>query len=117
MPRWKMIFTPPYGNKKSPKDIILKIKNPKEKATIYNHLKLICTLESQDWPDTKPIDHLTERIYQITVGNHRIYANIFEDIIIVTHVCRKVGQKAKESDLDAAVNNWQDFINKKRKVL
>jgi mRNA-degrading endonuclease RelE of RelBE toxin-antitoxin system len=114
MPRWNMRFEPPPGERKSPADYIDGLDDPKDKALIYRHLRMIQNLEFIDW-SVKPITRRKTSIYQLTVGNFRVYLDFKDDKIVIFHVCRKVGQKAKKEDLNIAFSNYQNFTNKIKK--
>jgi len=85
MLQWKLRFEPPPGDRKSPSDYIEGLDHPKDKAIIYEHLKMLRNLEPKDW-SIKPIKRRNLKIYQLTAGNFRIYLDYADDTIVVFHV-------------------------------
>ena len=108
MARWNIIFFPPSGARHSPVDTLKSIAQSSAQALIMRRLGTIGQLEIGDWPHwVKMVSH----IHQLTAGDYRVYFGLVERTIVVCHICRKVGQKAKKSDLGTAtanLNNYRD---------
>ena len=83
------------------------IDKPNEKAILMRHIDLIREMESWDWPHwVKKV----QGIYQLTADNYRAYFDLSNRKMIICHICRKVSQKAKQSDIDRAKNNFSDYL-------
>ena len=86
----------------------MKLCKESEIALIRRRLLTISELETGDWPYWVK---MISGIYQLTAGDFRVYFGLFERKIVISHVCRKVGQTAKKKDLDRASINFQNYKN------
>jgi hypothetical protein len=53
-----------------------------------------------------------QNMYQVKQGNFRLYFEIIDGVIVISHVCRKVRMKALKQDLNRAKLNLQDYRGK-----
>ena len=111
MARWSIIFHPEEGQRHSPESFLEGMK-PAEVASIRLKLGIIEDLDNGQWPGWVK---MVQGLYQITSGDFRIYFKIdHPSRIIVSHICRKVSQKAKQEDIDRANSNLENYFKKKK---
>src|SRR6266508_1579191 len=107
MPIWNIIYFPPEGERNSPVNSLKARLNEDEQANFVERFSKMSELEMTEWAH-----NWRKRIgafYQLTSGNFRAYYGIRGRLIIIVHVCRKVGQKAKTQDLQTAEQNLIDY--------
>lgn len=117
MPLWIVAYYPPSGESDSPYDKIQSIDDVKEAASIDNLLEMLADLTYMEWSchvKLKPVVKKYNKLLQITDGNYRVYLSLSrsEKKIIVLHVCRKVGRKAKPEDINRAVIHYREYFER-----
>lgn len=113
MKLWNLVFFPESGERNSPYDRLnVGDCSPQEKANIISKLKHLQELKQIDWPSkwAKPIEEFKELVH----GDFRVFHVLVEDTIVVCHVCRKVGQKAKKRDIRLARANLEGYQERGR---
>jgi hypothetical protein len=110
MTQLSIIYFPEEGNKHSPTGLLTALCDERDIEHFIEKLETLCELGVGNWP-FKWLEHFQD-MYQITQGNFRLYFGIADNKIIVCHVCRKVGRKAKTKDLTRASLNLQDYRGK-----
>ena len=113
---WDLRFFPSKEERNSPVTYIKSISPPKVSAAIYESLRLLQRIQNNaEWPNVKVLTHKNERIWQYAVKrHHRFYMFIDGSKIIICYACRKVGQKARQIDLDRAVAAKQNYYERKK---
>jgi putative component of toxin-antitoxin plasmid stabilization module len=106
---WRIIFFPPSGERYSPYDYVRDLSNPAEKAQIALRLETLSKLALGDWPHTW-IHKITDNIFQLTAGNHRLMYCLDEGTIVILHACRKVSQKTRSKDIKRATTNYHRYM-------
>jgi hypothetical protein len=106
---WDVIFYPPKGERHSPVDTLNYTLRPTEQAHVMHRLGVLGNLETGKWPHTWV--KLVNTIFQLTVGDFRVYFGIAGRKMVVCYICRKVSQKARQSDLDRARSNFEEYLN------
>ena len=106
MATWKIVFYPPAGNRNSPVDALFDLCNQTEQALITEKLSVAREFEPWEWPNWIK---LVSGIYQIRSGDFRIYFDLDDNSIVVTHICRKTTPKAKTKDIAIAKNNFARY--------
>jgi hypothetical protein len=107
MPIWNILYFPPEGERNSPINSLKTRLSDDEQADLTERFSKMGDLEMTEWANNwrKHIGAL----YQLTSGNFRAYYGIRGRLIIIVHICRKVGQKAKPQDLKIAEQNLVDY--------
>lgn len=108
MPLWDLVFYPREGQRDSPIDFLRANCNPQELARINAKLQGLQALHVADWPKSwyKQVGGL----YQMRQGDFRIYFELVNRIIVVCYACRKVSQKAKQTDIKAARRSLENYV-------
>lgn len=109
---WNILYFPPKGERNSPIDNLRTRLDADEQANFVERFLKMSELEMTEWAHDwrKRIG----AVYQLTAGNFRAYYGIRGRQIIIVHVCRKVGQKAKTQDLGIAEQNLIDYERSRR---
>lgn len=105
---WNLVFHPKTGERNSPVDRLSADDcSQTERANIMQKLSHLQQLQPVNWPYkwSKPIEEFKELIQ----GDFRVFYQLIGRTIVVCHVCRKVGKKAKRSDIDIARANSDDY--------
>lgn len=112
MAHWNIIFYPNPSQHHSPQDILAGL-TKSEVASIELKLRTLADIRlPQDWPWVK----LVQGMYQLKSDAIRIYFALDGNKIVITHVCRKVTQKARSEDLYRAQENYRKYLeNNQRK--
>jgi hypothetical protein len=107
MPIWNIQYFPPKGERNSPVDSLNTRLDVNEQANFVERFLKMSELEMTEWAhDWRK--HIGV-IYQLTAGNFRAYYGIRGRLIIIVHVCRKVGRTARKQDLRIAEQNLVDY--------
>jgi mRNA-degrading endonuclease RelE of RelBE toxin-antitoxin system len=101
----KIVYCPNEGEKYSPADLLKTLCNPSEQAHFSEKLTNLCTVNASDW-NFRWLEHIDD-LYQVRHGNFRLYFGIIDGVLVVCHICRKVGRKALPKDLRRARQNLQ----------
>ena len=109
MPIWKLEFYPAEGQRHSPVDALKGKCNQHEQAKIVRMLASLQELEPVNWPP-KWVKNVSGLV-QMRSGNFRVYLKVIDKTIVVVHVCRKVAQEAKPSDIETALANLNNYLN------
>lgn len=114
MPIFEVYYYPPAGQNHSPVDVLHnpKIIQSSDAINIENHINALASLPRMGWPPkwVKPVKGLD----QLTVGNFRVYILLDGKRLVIYYICRKTSQKAKDTDLNHARNNLQDYYDNKK---
>jgi phage-related protein len=109
MQLWKLVFHPKRGEKNSPLDRMDQHDcSLAERAAINTKLTKLQELPVEDWPYkwSKPIQEFKELVQ----GDFRVFYKLMGATVVVCHVCRKVGNKAKPADIETARANLNDYL-------
>ena len=112
---WSVIFI--TGGNYPPKEFIHENLTTVESQSIYDFLRVLEKIKyPREFPRTKHYSHNGTPLYQVTVGNFRIYIHVDSSNkrLVVSYICRKSGNKAKKQDKDRAVAAIQDYIVENR---
>jgi putative component of toxin-antitoxin plasmid stabilization module len=112
MPLWKIGYYPEQDDKKSPYTRIQSLTDVNEAVFINRKLELLADLNRMAWSNFVELKPIEKDIFQITAGNHRIYLSLDQrqKTIVVFHVCRKVGQRARKVDIQTAIKNKRNYF-------
>lgn len=119
MPLYEIKYFPEKGNRDSPNDVYKSINLASERATIDLKLGQLASTLNINWAEVvnlKPIDKKHyKHLLQITCGNYRVYIELDNDKgwIVIFHICRKMSQKAQESDIATARSNRDRYFDRK----
>ena len=107
MPIWNIVYFPPESERNSPIDSLKTRLSVQEQANFVERFSKMRELEMTEWAHgwRKHIG----AVYQLTSGDFRAYYGIRGRLIIIVHVCRKVGKKARPQDLKTAEQNLVDY--------
>lgn len=109
MQLWYLVFHPKRGVRNSPLDRMdADDCSLAEKARINTKLSKLQEIPEQHWPHNwaKPVQEFKELVQ----GDFRVFYKLVGHTIVVCHMCRKVGQKAKKSDIEIARANLNDYL-------
>ncbi len=114
MPIWRRLYYPSEGERNSPVTSLKTLLDFNEQANFIDRFKNMSELEMTEWPHDwrKHIDGF----YQLTAGNFRAYYAIRGRDIVILHVCRKVGRRARPQDLEITSRNlisYEKYIGEK----
>ena len=109
MATWGLEFYPAEGQRHSPVDALKKITSPLDTARIVAKLQSLQELDQVQW--THMGIKQVKGLAQMRQGDFRVYFKLIDGTIVVFHACRKVTQKAKDTDLAIAVSNYEDYLN------
>jgi len=107
---YKVIFYPNSGNRLSPYDFLIKLKNPGDKARVLRHLGTICDFYPQYWQDHTNIKLIADGLYQLTSGSIRSYVCIDRYMLVVVYMCRRVSNKTRPIDKERAIGNMVRYF-------
>jgi mRNA-degrading endonuclease RelE of RelBE toxin-antitoxin system len=102
-----IVYFPKEGNKHSPIFLLDSLCSTNEIAHFKVKLDQLSELETGFW-NFKWLEYF-QNLYQVTQGNFRLYFEIIDENMVVSHVCRKVGRKARSQDLERARLNLRDY--------
>ena len=108
---WEIKYYP-YGNH-PPKEFLKENATVTERGSILAAYKVLERVKyPRDFPNTKYYRHDRIPLYQLTVGDFRMYLHLDskKKYLVVCYACRKVSNEAKPQDKDRAVSAIRGYI-------
>jgi hypothetical protein len=110
MPVWQIEFYPSSEEHNSPYDYIENLSNKADTSAIEHRLSNLAQRELADWPHTW-VHKITDKIFQLTVRNHRLLYCLDGRKIVILHACRKVKAKTLKKDIQRAEINYDSYFS------
>ena len=110
---WIRVFFPPSGEPYSPEDFIFNLPSRGEQGQILHRLETLSSLKLQEWSSTGWVKNIKGDLWQLKTKMHRVYYCLDHRAIVVVHVCRKKGQKARPQDIQRAELNYAEYMARK----